>query len=350
MGLFARKVSSVKPDPVGTQPTRVPAAAKRKPGFARQRLRRRWLGLDIGSSAVKIVELSHWGETYRVEAFAVEPVPAGSVVAGNISDVGAVGEAIRNACKRARVRPRKVCVGIENTAVVTKTLEMDASLTDRELEADINAEAERHIPFPIDEVAIDFVPMHLSPADPSKVVVLLVVCRLEHVARCQEAVELGGLRLDVVEVDGHAAHHAVEQITQARGSVVLADVGACTTRVMLIGGDATVVRDEQFDGSVLAGPDGGGVDLLLGLLTRLVRLVCLTSPEPPLNRLLLAGGVGTLPGLADRIGERLALEVEVADTFRGMAVADQVDKESLRASAPALLTACGLSLRGLQEE
>ena len=154
MSLFTRKVSPFAPAPVGAPashmlpPRPVPDSPKRDPETAKGRLRRRWLGLDIGSSAIKLVELSRMDESYRVEAYAVEPVPTGSVVAGNISDARAVGEAIRSACRRAEVKPRKVCASIRNAAVVTKTLEMDASLDDRQMEVEVTRRSRTPHPLP----------------------------------------------------------------------------------------------------------------------------------------------------------------------------------------------------------
>ena len=297
---------------------------------------------------MKVVELSRLGESYRVEAFAVEPVPAGSVVAGNISDAGAVGEAIRNACKRAGVKPRKVCAGIPNSAVVTKTIEMDASLTDHELEAEVTLEAERHIPFPIEEVAIDFEPMHLSVRDPSKVNVLLVACRLEHVVQRQQAAELGGLHLDVVDVESHAAHHAITPLVE-NGPVALADIGAATSTVMLIDGESVVIREEQFSLPPDAATAASVADPLPALLGRLVRLVRLSARVETVDRLLLAGGIAAIPPFADRAAAHLDMAVEVADPFHGMAVSECIDGASLGEHAPALFTACGLALRGLAE-
>ena len=368
MSLFTRKVSPFTPAPVGVPPshmlpqTPVPDFRKGDPETAKGRLRRRWLGLDIGSSAVKLVELSRMDESYRVEAYAVEPVPTGSVVAGNISDARAVGEAIRSACRRAGVRPKKVCASIRNAAIVTKTLEMDASLDDRQMEVEVTREAERHIPFPMEDVVIDFEPMHLSVRDPSKVDVLLVACRVEHVAQLQEAAELAGLRLDVVDVESHGSHHAVVHAAGGGAPVALADIGAATTTVMLVNGDSAVTREEPFElspdtsGGGLAGSPPPGraieastVDSVLALLTRLLRLVLLASRLESVDRLLLAGGGAAIPGLAERAAERLGIAVEVADAFHGMVVSARADRASLTELAPALFTASGLAVRGFAE-
>ena len=364
MKLFARKVPTPprnkrdperkRPGAIGPWPTRPPPEfAARPPATAKRR--RSWLGLDIGSSAVKVVELSRPDEAYRVEAFAVEPVPPGSIIAGNISDAGAVGEAIRNACERAGTKPKRVCAGIRNSAVVTKTLEMDASLNDRELEAEITLEAERQMPFPVDEMAIDFEPMHLSPRDPAKVEVLLVACRLEHVALRQEAAELGGLRLDIVDVESHAVQRAVAQAAGNPEGVALADIGASTSTLMLLDGESVVTREEQFSIDRLPeglGANAAGADAaepLLGLLTRLLRVVRLAGPAQPVDRLLLAGGIATATGLADRIAVHLGMTVELADACRNMSVAEHADTAALGELSPMLFTACGLALRGFDE-
>ena len=368
MRLFARLLSpfapapAEAPPPLGLPQTPVPDSARPNAGKAKRRFSRRWLGLDIGSSAVKIVELSRVDASYRVEAFAVEPMPAGTVVAGNISDARAVGEAIRSACRRAGVKPKKVCAGIRNSAVVTKTLEMDATLDDRQMEADVTQEAGRHIPFPMDDVVIDFEPMHLSARDPSKVDVLLVACRVEHVAQLREAAQLAGLDLGVVDVESHGAHHAVVNAAGSGAPVALADIGAATTTVMLVNGDSAVTREEPFglspaaSGEALAdGPPPGRrieastEDALLALLTRLLRLVLLAGRLESVDRLLLAGGGAAIPGLAARAAERLGIVVEIADAFRGMAVSARTDRASLAELAPALFTASGLAVRGFAE-
>ena len=371
MRLFARKASpftSAAPAPVEAPPSftlpqsPVPDSAMRNPRAARRRSRRRWLGLDIGSAAVKLVELSRVDEAYRVEAYAVEPTPAGSVVAGNISDARAVGEAIRSACRRAGVKPKKVCAGIRNSAVVTKTLEMDATLDDRQMEAEVIREAGRHIPFPMEDVVIDFEPMHLSARDPSKIDVLLVACRVEYVAQWQEAADIAGLGLDVVDVESHGAHHAVLHAAGSGTRVALADIGAATTTLMLVDGDTAVTREEPFSlsantaGEVLAGGraadralEASTVDSLLALLTRLLRLVLLASRLESADRLLLAGGGAGIPGLAEDAAERLGIPVEVADAFCGMAVSERIDRATLAGLAPALFTACGLAVRGFAE-
>ena len=114
------------------------------------------LGLDISSTSVKLLELSKAGDRFRVESYAVEPLPPNAVVEKNISDVEGVGEAIKRIVGRSKCNARQAAVAVAGSAVITKTIEMDAELTDDEMENQITVEADQYIPYPLDEVAIDF--------------------------------------------------------------------------------------------------------------------------------------------------------------------------------------------------
>ncbi len=314
---------------------------------------RNWLGLDIGSTAVKVVELSCRHGNYRLESIALEPVPPNSVVAGEISDAQAVGAAIRRACKRAGTKGKRASVGVANSAAVTLTVDMDASSSDAALEADTVEEALRHIPFPIDEMALDFEPLHLSPRDPAKVEVLLAACRLEHVAQRQEAIEYGGLAARVADVQCHASHRAMARVTPDDAPIALADIGASSSSMLLAAGDGSIItREESFDINGLEQEDGqrgAAREGLLRLLARLLRLVVLASPFDRADRLLLAGGGASTPGLAAHAADRLGLRVEVVNPFAGMSISRRADASLLELHAPVLLNACGLALRGFVE-
>ncbi|MCZ6709098.1 MAG: type IV pilus assembly protein PilM, partial [Gammaproteobacteria bacterium] len=114
------------------------------------------LGLDISSTSVKLLELSKSGDRYRVESYGVEPLPPNAVVEKNISDVEGVGEAVKRLIARSKAGTNQVAVAVAGSAVITKTIEMDASLNDAEMENQIIVEADQYIPYPLDEVAIDF--------------------------------------------------------------------------------------------------------------------------------------------------------------------------------------------------
>ena len=158
------------------------------------------LGLDISSTSVKLLELSQSSDKFRVEAYAVEPLPPNAVVEKNISDVEGVGEAVRRVLSRSKSPSRQVAVAVAGSAVITKTIEMDAELSDDEMENQITVEADQYIPYPLDEVAIDFEVQGLSDRNPEQVEVLLAACRKENVEMREAALDLGGLKPAVVDI------------------------------------------------------------------------------------------------------------------------------------------------------
>jgi type IV pilus assembly protein PilM len=137
------------------------------------------LGIDISSTSVKLLELSRQGDRYRVEAYAVEPLPANAVVEKNIAELEGVGQALSRVLVKARTGLKSVAVAVAGSAVITKIIEMDAGLSEDELENQLKIEADQYIPYPLDEVAIDFEVQGVSPRNPERVNVLLAACRKE---------------------------------------------------------------------------------------------------------------------------------------------------------------------------
>ena len=139
------------------------------------------LGVDISSTAVKVVELGKVGPRYRVESYMVEPLPPQAVVEREIKDIEAVGEAVRRAVARAKTSVKYAAAAVSGSAVITKVIQMPAGLSDLELENQIYLEAEQHIPYPLDEVALDFEVIGESEKAPEQVDVLIAASRIENV-------------------------------------------------------------------------------------------------------------------------------------------------------------------------
>ena len=114
------------------------------------------IGLDISSTSVKLVELSAQSDGYQVESFAIAPLPSGAVVEKNINDVDVVSDAIRQLLTRSRCKVKDAAVAVAGSSVITKVIDMPAELTEDALEEQVSIEADQYIPFPLDEVAIDF--------------------------------------------------------------------------------------------------------------------------------------------------------------------------------------------------
>ncbi|MFG1490661.1 type IV pilus assembly protein PilM, partial [Oceanospirillum sp. HFRX-1_2] len=151
------------------------------------------LGLDISSSSVKLLELSSRNGKVQIESYGVAALPHLAVVERKIQEPEQVGEAIRLVIERARPSTRHTVAAVSGASVITRVIQMDASLSPAELESQILIEADQFIPFPINEVAIDFEILSPTKGRPNKQDVLLVACRLETVDYLQDALKYGGL-------------------------------------------------------------------------------------------------------------------------------------------------------------
>ena len=212
------------------------------------------LGLDISSTSVKLLELSRSGDRFRVEAYGVEPLPPNAVVEKNINDVEGVGEAVKRLVARVKATSRQAAVAVAGSAVITKTIEMDASLNDDEMENQITVEADQYIPYPLDEVAIDFEVQGLSERNPDQVEVLLAACRKENVELREAVLDIGGLKPAVVDIEAHAMKRAFDLVKPQLGSnpdelvVAIIDIGATMTTLSVLADDKAIYTREQLFG------------------------------------------------------------------------------------------------------
>ena len=203
-------------------PKRKSSSQPKRPWFAAtaagfRRPRRGFVGIDIGATAVKLVELSHSNaatNALHMRTWGIEPLAHGTVEAAgtdaNISDPSGVGEAIRRLRTRVGAKARSAALAVPDSAAVTKTLRMDAGLTDEELEVEVALEAERHVPFPPDETALDFELSQLCLDDPALVEVEIVACHVEQVRQREAAAAAGGLKTEFVELETAALARAAQ--------------------------------------------------------------------------------------------------------------------------------------------
>lgn len=343
------------------------------------------LGLDVSSTAIKLLELTqHNGRgvsRYRVESYAVEPLPPNSVVEKNISDVEAVGNAIRNVLRKAGTRTKRAAVAVSGSAVITKVISMPASLNDREMEGQIELEADQYIPYPLEEVNIDFEVLGTSEKNPEMMDVLLAASRSENVDDRVAALELAGLTCEIVDVEAYAMENACSQLSEQwpdggeDQTIAVADIGATTTTLNVLHNRKIVyTREQNFGGRQLteeiqrryglsmeeAGmakrqgglPDNYIPDVLEPFkeamsqqVNRSIQFFFSASAHSNVDLVVLAGGCGSIPGVDELIQERLGVDTLVANPFANMSVSSKVKPQSLSNDAPALMIACGLALR-----
>jgi len=342
------------------------------------------LGLDISSTSVKLLELSKSGARYRVESYGVEPLPPNAVVEKNISDVEGVGDAVKRLVARAKASSRMCAVAVAGSAVITKTIEMDATLSDDEMENQITVEADQYIPYPLDEVAIDFEVMGLSETAEDQVEVLLAACRRENVELREAALDLGGIKPRVVDIEAHAMKRAFELVQPQLGTnpedlvVAIIDIGATMTTLSVLADDKSIYTREQlfggkqlteeiqrryglsFEEAGLAKKRGGlpddyeqevllpFKDAVLQQVTRSLQFFFSSSQYDDVDYIVLAGGTASIEGMPEMIESKLGTPTIIANPFLDMALAGKVDSTALANDAPAMMIACGLAMRSFE--
>ena len=159
------------------------------------------LGLDISSTTVKLLELSFSGGRYRVESYAVNSLPQDAVIEKGVNDVDGVSNAIRTVVAQSRTKLKNVAAAVAGSSVITKLIDMPAGLSEDELESQLTLEADQYIPYPLEEVAIDFQIQGPSPERDNQVEVLLAACRRETIESRVEAIEGSELTPKIMDVE-----------------------------------------------------------------------------------------------------------------------------------------------------
>src|SRR5438045_3969900 len=173
------------------------------------------IGIDISSTALKLVELSESGKgAYRLERYAIEPLPKDVVTDGNIANLDQVAEALRRAHKRLGSRNRNVALALPAAMVITKKIIVPAGQTEEELELQVETEANQYIPFALDEVNLDFQILGPAPSSPDEVEVLIAASRKEKVEDRVAIAEAAGLKPRVMDVESYATEEAFVIITR----------------------------------------------------------------------------------------------------------------------------------------
>jgi len=339
------------------------------------------IGVDVSSTAVKLLELSRHGDKYRVEAYAVEPLPANAVVEKNITEVEAVGESIRRAVKRSQTKTKLCALAVPGSAVITKVISIQGNLSETEMEGQIGIEADQYIPYSLEEVNLDFEVIGPSESDPDRVDVLLAASRSENVDVREAAAELGGLNCKIVDVEAFALENAFSLVARdlatggAGETIALVDIGATMTTLNVLQ-DLKIVyaREQVFGGKQLteeiqrryglsyeeAGlakrqgglPDNYAPEVLAPFkesmaqqVNRALQFFYSSSQITQVDRILLGGGCASIEGADEVIAAKTGVEVSIANPFTHMSVASKVRPEVLTNDAPSLMVACGLAMR-----
>jgi len=344
------------------------------------------LGIDISSTSVKVVELSQTDSGYRVESLAVEPLPANAVTEKNIQDVEAVGESLAKALKKSGSKCKLTALAVPGSSVITKIITMPASLSDAELETQIELEADQYIPYPLEEINLDFQVLGPTQANPDTVDVLLAASRSENVEMRTAVAEIAGLTAKLVDVEAYTIEKATSLIIPQTNytddgddtnSFVIAvlDVGATMTSLNVIeNGELIYTREQAFGGKQLteeimrryglAYEEAGRLKKAGGLpdnyipevlepfkenmaqqVSRFLQFFYTAGQHESVDMIALAGGCASIPGIDELISAQLGIETIIANPFAHMDLSNKVNSQALSNDAPALMIACGLAMR-----
>jgi type IV pilus assembly protein PilM len=339
------------------------------------------VGLDIGSSAVKAVELKASGKNYKVVAFAIQPVPPDSIVDGAIIDAAAVADAIRRVFENKQFKTKEVAASLSGNAVIVKKISLPV-MTASELAESIYWEAEQYIPFDIQDVNIDYQILEAGTGGEGGTMdVLLVAAKKEKIADYTGVISQAGRSPIIVDVDAFALQNAYEVNygLEKEQVVVLLNAGASAININIVTGDQSVfTRDISMGGNSYTEAvqkelnlpfesaeqlkrgqpvDGVNPEDVTPVLTSMTESVLLeiqktfdfykaSATSDRIDRIVLSGGACRVDGFVEALTERFNTQVEMFDPFKKIAFEpDKLGVDDAEAIAPAAAVAVGLALR-----
>lgn len=339
------------------------------------------VGIDIGSHSIKAVLLREIESGFRLEALAIEPMPKGAMSERTIQDIEAIGNVITKLKRKLPKSLKNAAVAVSGQTVITKVIFMDVSLSDAELESQIEIEADSLIPYPLDEVSLDFEKLSTNEADPSKMNVLLSAARTESVEARVGALEEANLDTKIVDVESYALSRAMDVYYQQLPSdafnkcVAVVDIGAVLMLVSVVqAGETIYTRDQVFGGDQYTnsivnyynkgfdeaeiGKTSGDLPpnytfevlapfqtALLQQVRRAVQMFLTTSGKEQIDYIVLTGGTSMIKGIDRLLIEELGIHSVVAEPFANMEISPKVDRNVMQRHRTQFAIATGLALR-----
>jgi type IV pilus assembly protein PilM len=355
------------------------------------------VGLDIGSHSIKLVEIDHGKRGRLLRNFGVAPVPPGAIIEGSIKDVEAVSATIKGLFKNLRVRNRNVAISLAGYGVIAKRISLK-KMGESEIEKAIQEEAEKYIPYDINEVNLDFAILNpekeveeSKDQEPestasNQVDVLLVAAKKDIVEEHVELIRAANLNPGVLDADVFALQNAVEiSIDRPEGNYVIITIGAGELGINVVyGGMSTFSRDSSYGGAQITGAimseygvgfdeaekiKLGGTELevqkkeSLGKIVtnevsawvkeikRALDFVVATYPDEAISEIILAGGSSRIAGLRTYMEQETNIPVVYLNPFRNLIMnSKSFDLEYLDYMAPQAGVAVGLALRSIGDK
>ncbi|HEX5604343.1 MAG TPA: type IV pilus assembly protein PilM [Pyrinomonadaceae bacterium] len=341
------------------------------------------VGLDIGSSAVKAVELARKGPALQLLNLGFENLQTDTIVDGQIMELNNVSNVIAHIFSEHQIRTTRVAAGVSGHSVIVKNIVLP-HMSDEELQESFSWHAEEHIPFDIGDVNLDY---ELTSRSSESLHVLMAACKSDKINNVKQAIQLAGKQPVVIDIDAFALQNCYEVNYQPRqGEIVaLLNVGAATMNINILNGTRSIfARDASVGGSQYTGllqkelgisfeqaesvkrgmalPDGVEPKPIQPIIEAVSETLALEvkktfdfyrttaqESEATIQKILLAGGGSKLPGLPEFLAARFDIPVEVFDPFRQIEVdATKFDPDYMREIVPEMAVAVGLALRGVE--
>jgi type IV pilus assembly protein PilM len=292
-----------------------------------------------------------------------------------------VSEAVRKAHRRLGSRVRNVAMALPVAMVITKKVVMPGGQREEDLELEVEAEANQIIPFPLDEVNLDFQVLGPASNQSTDVEVLIAASRKEKVEDRVAVADAAGLKALVMDVDSYATQAACRLISQrlpANGvdqNIAVVDVGAHMMHFYVLRNDQMLFsREQAFGGNQLTQdiqrafnlsseeaeaakkkgglPENYAADVLQPFIenmalevARALQFFYTSTSYSQVDHIVLAGGCAMIPGLDETVAKRTSINTLVGSPFAAMALAARIKPKQLSDDAPSLLVACGLAMR-----
>jgi type IV pilus assembly protein PilM len=345
------------------------------------------LGLDIGSSGVKLIQLKEQrrrGEVvYQLQSFGMKPLPPEAIVDGALMNSTAIVQAIQELLGELKVKQKEVAIGVSGHSVIIKKISMPRMSQD-ELEEAIQWEAEQHIPFDIKDVNLDTQILKPDANDATgQMDVLLVAAKKDMINDYSTVVTEAGLTPVVVDVDAFAVQNCFSaNYDVPQETIVLINAGAAVVNInILSGGVTTFTRDVTIGGNqfteeiqkqlnvsyeeaeaLKVGGGRGDADAVVpqevekvmtqvaeqvaGEIQRSLDFYAGTAADASFSKVYLSGGTAKVPALFKTIESRVGVPVEILNPFKRIEIDNRkFDPAFIMDVAPQAAVAVGLALR-----
>ncbi len=347
-----------------------------------KQVKKNLVGLDIGSSSVKAVELQKKGNTVQLMSLGYENLQPDTIVDGQIMELNNVSNVIVNIFNEHTIKTHRVAAGVSGHSVIVKNIVLP-QMSEEELQESFSWHAEEHIPFDIADVNLDY---QVTRNSSDALHVLMAACKSDKIANVKQAIQLAGKQPVIIDVDAFALQNCYELNYQPKAGEVVAllNIGAATMNINILNGARSLfARDASVGGSQYTSllqkelgltfdqaesvkrglplPEGCDARPIQPIIETVSDILALevrktmdfyraTAEENgQIQKILVAGGGSKLPGLAEYLAKRFEIPVEIFNPFKEIEVdARKFDPEYMREVIPEMAVAVGLALRGVE--